>query len=208
MARLYIANCTAQNCVIYYRMTVKKDGTPDPQAQFRPLPLRQELRLGTQIVLGGDLHLEQIKVIVEQLERQGLVSVENLKTGKVQRRQRITWLYDIDKAVPATAIRDAAAHNSSVLIQAGAAFRQRAAIAAQSKVLNATPNAAGPTLGEVAPPTEFSVALEQEEDGTPSIGKRLDEGYFISEEGGAPPTDGSEAIGKRGKPPRHKAKAA
>jgi len=174
MSRLYIANCTKQNQMIYYRLDFNNRGEPEKNARFQPAK-QQEIPPGRQIILGGDFHPTQIEDIVQQLVPYGLIGVTD-----VPRQKKVApFVFNVDKPVPADIMRNVSHINSEVQIEEGKLRRQKAAIAVNDLV---TQRVAAEFLnqGVTDEPTQnLSLAIEQEEQ-SENGEKRIAEGFKVS----------------------------
>lgn len=131
MARLFVANCTAHNQIVSYRVDFVPEGQTVSVA--RRAPRFQPIPSGRQVALGGDLDVGQIKEIVEQLNVFGMVGVVDLR-GKLP--GFIPYLFDIDKAIPKALIKRVVDHNKGVQILEGQARRRKAALAANDALIS------------------------------------------------------------------------
>lgn len=143
MTKLYIANCTKQNQRVMFRMDFDNNGGPVDNPRFRQAK-HQDVFMGRQVVLGGDLHMVQIQSIVDQLSVFGLQGEKDIKRLPPI---IVPYIFNIDKPVSAESIDFVLKHNEGVLRTGGQARLQESAIAA-SQVL---PDAA-----------QFEVSVEQD----------------------------------------------
>lgn len=126
--KMYLGNCTQQNQVIFYRLP----GIPSPR--------QQEVRIGTQIQIAGELTPEQIDSIVNQLRPYGMVRVDEIDRTK----PFIGMCYQMDKPIKIELIMRAIEHNKIVLTERGQRIRQEAAVATTQTIeqqLAGTPGA-------------------------------------------------------------------
>ena len=112
MAKLYIANITKHRNEFTFR--VPESNRP------RTVPIAS----GEQMVVANEAP-EVIRSIVDQHAQYGLTHVADID----RTRAFIGLCYDIDKAIPVTAIRRGAQHNDSQLEKMGAELRKQAAVA-------------------------------------------------------------------------------
>lgn len=157
MSRLFIANVTRQNQVVYYRLDFNPDGTPNLNRHFQPAKRSPAIAPGRQIPIGGDLHVTQITSIVDQLNRFGMAGAN--ETGRLN--GFTPYLFNIDQPVPVNAIRAAVRHNDGIRIKEGNVRRENAAVAAAS----------------VAKTEDFTVEIEQEPG--ESEGPTLEQGFHV-----------------------------
>lgn len=168
MAKLHIANCTQQNHHIYYRLDVMADGERSSIQRFNPPKKSPLIKAGQQIVLGGDLHPNQVTELIDQLNRFGMAGVADLpRLGGVTQ-----WLFNIDVPVTSSQIRSVMQHNAGVLARDGRQRREAAAVAAGHVV-----QAAG--IDDHIETKKFEVTVEQIEDENTS-GPLIGEGYKVA----------------------------
>lgn len=166
MPRLFIANCSKQNQVAYYRLDYSPDGNIDPRAAQRLLPRSIPIPKGRQVSL--DLAtLEQVKDVITQLTRMGMQGTVDLARlpNKV-----VPYLFNIDKAVTADQIRHVLQHNDGMLVEDGAERRRLLAVAAN----------------EVAQSRSFEMSVEQQEQSEAGE-RRIEEGFRIDTTAEPPP---------------------
>jgi hypothetical protein len=127
---LYIANCTRQNQIIFYRLDFNADGMPRSQDGVQPK--HQAIQPGKQAPIGGDLsHISQADSIVAQLRPFGCAAV-----SEINRLNKFTpYIFDVDKPVSADAIRKVFNHNQGILSRNGAEIREMSAIAASEAIV-------------------------------------------------------------------------
>jgi hypothetical protein len=192
MSRLYVANVTKQNCIVFYRLDYDRDGNPVGGTIFRP-PTQQQIPSGRQVPLGGDLHSNQIASIILQLQKYGLVNEDELKRC----RGKITWVANVDRPVSAESIRYANDHNDGLKMNEGALRRRKAAVAASSLVQTAVAGQEAPQ----PPLQEFELSYEQEEQSEAGE-RRVEEGFRVpvadSAAPGGPPAETPRG-GRRGR---------
>lgn len=171
MTDLYIANCTAQQQVICFRM----DFTPKGEKiDFKPHTQR-EIRAGQQVCI-RDLHIEQAETIRQQLEPFGLLSV-----SEISRAKGVTPLiFNVDKQVKADQIRAVINHNTGVLIIRGKVRRQNAAMSIYDIVNNTVAKQlAEQQMPVPEEPTDLDVEFEQVEQSEAGE-RRIEEGLRVS----------------------------
>lgn len=112
MPKVYIANVTAQNHEINFRL---------PESR-KPLSLK--ITMGQQRLV-GDLSPPEIEAMVEQLGPYGLVEL-----GQDGKREKISYLYNVHAPVPASAIQKVYDRNRGLLREEGTKRRQESAVAA------------------------------------------------------------------------------
>jgi hypothetical protein len=174
MTKLYIANPTRQRQVVCYRLDFDRAGEPEMHRRFQPAR-QQDVEPGRQVQLGGDMHMTQITDIVEQLARYGLIGVVD-----VSRMQgKVTYIYNIDRPVPADVMRRVIAHNESVMVEDGRLRRMRAAVATNEIVQQTVSQQFAERGIEEAPSDRTTVVFEQEERSEAGE-KPIAEGYKVS----------------------------
>lgn len=167
--KLYIGNCTRQRRVVYYRLDFNMDGSIDANQRVRSLK-QVTVEAGKQVICGGDLHLNQIQSIMDQLTPVGGVGVEQL--GRLP-KHTISFLLSIDKQIPARSFYDVHEHNKAILKGEGDTRRQIAAVGANAIVerhIDATVNKFEVELEQMAPNADEPVP-----EGKPlAFGARID----------------------------------
>lgn len=182
--RLYIANCTRQTMQLHYRLDFQNDGEIDPRRQAQQAK-QQTIGPGRQEVIGGDLHLNQIQDIVDQLEKYGLRAVKEIPELKTtvrkldpNSRATVPMVFNVDRNVPLDAIKTVMSINSNIQVGQGVERRRRAAVAVPEIIQNrVNEEFAQAGLSETATDnvqTAFE-QLEQSEAGE----KTIAEGYKI-----------------------------
>lgn len=128
---LYIANCTRQHQIVFYRLDFNADGMPRSQDGVQPK--HQALAPGKQAPIGGDLsHISQANSIVDQLRPFGCAAV-----SEINRLTKMTpYIFDVDKPVSAEAISKVFDHNQGILARNGAQLRESSAIAASEAIVD------------------------------------------------------------------------
>ena len=168
--RLKVANCLPQQQQVFYRLEYNFFGEPDAGDRFRTAKSINVLA-GRQVVVGGDLHEQQVKSIIKQLEVYGAIDISQM--GRLPRAV-VPYLVSIDKDVPAKLIADVFKHNKGVLSSEGRKRRETAAVVANEAVENA--------VQAQAKLQTFEVEIEQQdpEPGEPDpVGNRLTEGLRV-----------------------------
>lgn len=185
--KLYIANCTRQNQELYYRLDLDDEGARE--TQFRPAN-KQPIAPGRQVLVGGKAFLmTQVESIIKQLSVHGMIAVMEVPRA----RNKAPYVFNIEKPVPESIIRDVMDINAGVLTVDGQVRRKQAAVAVNdlvSSTINEQFAAHGiPKEAKQTVDVEFE-QLEQSEAGE----RRIEEGYRVRE--GAPEKRG------RGRPPK------
>lgn len=156
--RLYVANCTKTNAVLAYRLLEVKNA------------LSQPVEAGQQIMLAKpDLNMIQIQHFLEQMRVYGLYVADEL--GAIDKAALICWLAQIDKPLKGDKIQRALVHNNEALFNQGLGFRKAAAIAANNRINQYSPHAAG-TM-------EITIQEESESNNSVTGDKLVAEGYRI-----------------------------
>lgn len=116
--KMYIANATKQKFDFMYRL---------PETTGLRV---QNIPIGGQIQITGELLPIQVDAIIEQHAKYGMVSVD-----EVDRSKSFTGLcYSIDKPIPVSKIMTAVRLNTDVLQERGRQIRQEAAIAENNRI--------------------------------------------------------------------------
>ena len=184
MSRLYLANCTRQNHVVCYRLDYDNGGNlKDINRRFEPAK-QQDIPAGRQVQIGSDFHIRQIEDIVDQLSTYGLIGVVDVGRHKANdlknlRSGVVPYIFNIDKVVPADAIRTVMAYNANILIDDGRLRRQRAAVASNEMVQTAVAHQFLDKGIDATPSKTLDVSFEQEEQ-TEAGEKTISEGYKVS----------------------------
>lgn len=156
--RLYVANCTKTNAVLSYRLLEVKNG------------LAQPCEAGQQILVAKpDLSRPQIDHFLEQMRPFGMYVTDEL--GGIDKGALIYWLAQMEKPMKMDKIQRALAHNEAALFAQGKGFRQAAAIAANNRINQYSPHAAG-TM-------EITIQEESEGNSSPTGEPLVAEGYRI-----------------------------
>lgn len=126
MSKLYIANCTAQRQSFMYRL-------PETSGSGEMGGMRvQDIEMGQQIVLSGDLNKFQIDSVVQQHAKYGLIAVD-----EVDRTRGFTGMcYSVDKPVPVSKLLYVIDGNRKALDLRGKQMRTEAAVAVNQQVEN------------------------------------------------------------------------
>lgn len=171
MPFLYLANCTKQREIVYYRLDIKNNGAENDLRRFQPARSTPIISPGRQVAIENrDLHPDQITSIVEQLTAYGMV--EQLEIGRLPRAV-VPYVFNVGAPVQAETIRVVDAHNTGVLRGEGHQRREAAAIAAQGAL-----QSEASTIN--IPNATFEATIEQE-DAPENDEKRVEEGYRIVE---------------------------
>lgn len=174
MARLYVANVTRQNRIVFYRLDFNLPGVPSVSYGGRYAPPKQQtIASGRQVAIGGDLNEDALKELMRQLDLAGAVGTTDVPT--LHRRQRPNFIYNIDRPVPSKIMERVYQHNRGVLSAEGHQRRVNAAMAAQEGLMSRLDDTQG-----TRKPDEFVVEYEQLEDAEGSQSKALGEGVVVS----------------------------
>ena len=175
--KLYIANPTRQTQVVCYRLDYNKNGELQESDRTRFQPARQQdIAPGRQIQLGGDMHITQIEDIVDQLKPYGIVGVVDIpQLG----RKVVPYIFNIDRPVPAEAMRKVQNSNAAVLIEDGRDRRARAAVASNEIVQNTVEHQFLENGIDQKPSDKIAVGFEQL-DQSEAGEKTIAEGYRVS----------------------------
>lgn len=192
MAKLYVANPTRQRQVVCYRLDFNREGEREELRRFRPAR-QQDIEPGRQMPLGNDMHQAQITDIVEQLARYGMIGVVDVP----RMSGRVTYVYNIDKPVPAEVLRKVIAHNEQVMIADGRDRRMRAAVATNEIVQSTVANHFAQQGIDQKPTDRTAVTFEQQEQSERGE-KTIAEGYRVTPE--APTRPRPKSRGKATKP--------
>jgi hypothetical protein len=159
--KLYVANCTAQAQSLNFRMV---------EGRGRGFST-QNIAMGQQVQLAGDLNLPQIDYIVGQLGIYGMRRVEELDGI----RHYVPLVYSIDKHVPAKLMEQIIQFNRGLLKERGSMLRREAAIATSHGMR---------ALGLPQAADNVSLSIEEEKGGTMDHGgdEPLAEGFRMTRE--------------------------
>jgi hypothetical protein len=138
--KMFIANCTKQVVSFIYRL-------PEVSASRQ-----QQIEIGGQIQISGDLTKIEVDAIIEQHTKYGLVAADELDRSK----PFIGLCYSIDKPVRVGKVEQAIEHNDKVLEQRGAQTRKESALAVASQVEQNSPGGL----------TALEMTVEQEKPGS------------------------------------------
>lgn len=173
--RLYVANLSAQRVSFNYLV-------PDEQGALTGGGYRtQDIPLGMQVAISGDLTQKQIDYIIKKHRKYGLVTHTEIRDQK----DFTGTCYSIDMPVPRIAIADGLKLNLAVLTERGRQYRQEAAIAVSNAMETQLQESGRPEgLRELA-----MEVVEEEPRGGYQSEKPLGEGVLVSraENGQGPP---------------------
>lgn len=178
--KLYVANCTGQNFVVYTRVDYSVDDQGNRVGDQRSLPPRmQEVLARAQIQFGGELLPAQMTDIVQQLESTFCaVHADQIRTAKAKGQVKMLWQQD--KPIPAAIMKDVYLHNVAHLSADGANRRRTLALVADRTMLDITG-----AIDGVKPPAIMEVefeAAEEEDEFAPGL---VEEGYRVKRSGAA-----------------------
>jgi hypothetical protein len=166
--RMYVANATAQHHLFIYTLPENRK------------PLRQPIPPGGQIVLAGNLTDADVKHIVEQQEKYGLVNAYDALGSKSQKKFH-GLCYAIDKQITSSRIEALARGNHGVLDEMGKQIRKEMAIVSNERVMEALDGQRKLGLGLEKEVTvgEFDLAVQQDVRETDEIASKdaIGEGF-------------------------------
>lgn len=197
--RLFIANPTRQTQVVHYRLDLDEAGGRNPNSRFQPAR-QQEVRPGRQVQLGGDMHLDQVNEVIDQLKIYGIIGVVDTKRLKAAdlnnlRRSVVPYIFNIDQPVPAEAIRTVKDHNEALLVRDGGKRREKAAVASSDLIQKTVAQQFAEAGIPAEPSNRQTFGIEQEEQS--EAGERpIAEGFRIDPNAPAPKGKGKGG-GKR-----------
>ena len=116
--KMYVANTTHQVQDFQYRL-------PDSLKIYK-----QEIRIGGQIAVPGDITRNDVDFIVNQHAMYGLVDVKEID----RTRNFFGLCYSIDKPVDVERVKYAIIHNNEVLVERGKDLRKEAAVAVNNAI--------------------------------------------------------------------------
>jgi hypothetical protein len=171
--RLFVANLTAQKLVFAYVM-------PDEDGKRNGSGHRtQDIPMGGQVMVSGDLTQQQIDVIIKHHRKYGMLSASEVAD---RRASFAGTCYSIDRPVAGVEIKNGIEHNIAVLAERGKQYRQEAAVAVNNALeLQLQEQGRPEGLRELA----MSV-VEEEPSGGYRTAKPLGEGVIVSRDGDAP----------------------
>lgn len=153
--KMYVANCTQQRQSFMYRV-------PETNGSGMMGGMRvQDIEIGGQTALSGDLNKFQIDAIVSQHARYGLVAVDEID----RTRGAFTGMcYSIDKPVPVNKLLYVINANRGVLDLRGQAIRKEAAVAVNQQVESQM----GDSVSGARPPQleKLEIEVQEEKQGT------------------------------------------
>lgn len=123
---MFVANCTNQVQTFIYRL---------PEI---PAPRTQEIGIGRQVKLSGDLTQQDIDAVVAQHAKYGLKSVAEVEQRSNGRAQVFVGLVYSDKPISVEKVRRALLQNHNVLVERGRDERKAAAVAANEAIQQQT----------------------------------------------------------------------
>jgi hypothetical protein len=177
--KLYLANCTRQRQTIFYRL----DFNNDQSTQAKVQALKQVVvEPGKQAIVGGDLPLQSIQTIMDQLKPTGGVGVEELNRLP---NTTVAYLLSVDKQITARQILQVHNHNTMVLTDVGNKRKRDAALVTNQMVEKAIESQT----------RNFELEIEQLPPGPdeePAPGKPIEQGFRVTRrEGESKPPRGS-----------------
>jgi hypothetical protein len=161
--RMYVANCTQQRQIFMYRVPEEGSGMMGGMRV-------QDIEIGQQVPLSGDLNKFQVDSIVQQHARYGMVAVEEID----RTRGAFTGLcYSVDKPVPVSKLLYVINANKSVLDLRGQEIRKEAAVAVNQQVET---QMEGNVSGAKPPQLEkLEIEVQEEKSGNGPAHKPMDE---------------------------------
>lgn len=174
MARLYCANCTGQNFVVYTRVDYSVDENGNRAGDQRSLPPRmQEIPARAQIQFGGELYPTQMTEIIKQLEETfGAVHADAIRTAKARGHVKMVWQQD--KPITAAVMKDVYEHNVGYLSEDGVKRRKTLALVADRTMADITG-----AIPDVKQSAVIEVEFEADEDEDPDAPGLVGEGYRV-----------------------------
>jgi hypothetical protein len=176
MANMYVANATKHNYIFLYR------------ASGRGTPTAQEIPIGTQIKVSGDLTPDDIEGIILQHERYGFMEVNRFNSplfGGI--------IYCVGTPIPEAKLKKAILKYQEILDEKGKVIRKEGAIAVsnviEKEIIGEDNNAMKLTNLEMS--VEEDPPKEGSREGHPDL---FSEGIQVLR---VPPTEGSNVRGLR-----------
>lgn len=145
MPKMYVANCTQQNQIFSYRVK----GSPSPR--------QQEIPIGGQIQLSGELSVEDIEYVVQQYGKYGFAAVNEID----RTRPFVGICFSLDKPISRDRIRQLLAHNEGVLVKLGKKIREEAAVALHEQAVMANEGPLRGDIGNEGAGLEVSISEEE-----------------------------------------------
>lgn len=173
--KLYVANCTGQNYVVYTRVDWSVDENGNRAGDQRSLPPRmQEIPARAQIQFGGELYPTQMTDIVGQLEQTFCaVHADAIRTAKANGRVKMVWQQD--KPITLAVMKDVYEHNVGYLKEDGVQRRKIAALVADRIVSGVTSE-----YQDVKQPALMEVEFESDEEEDADAPGAVEEGYRVA----------------------------
>ena len=159
LGKLWIANCTMQTRIFFYRLDFIEPGTVrNRKPSYRQL----EIASGSQGFI--EINVGNADEVVGQLCHEGAIEAKELpRTPGL-----VPYVYSVDKKVPPSIIKDVHAHNTGLKIMEGRERRKLAAVGAAQAIAKFTGN-------EVP---EIKVDMEQL-DVSENDEERIEEGFQV-----------------------------
>src|SRR5581483_11991526 len=156
---LYVANCTMQNAILYYRTRFNDDGTVKDENRRFEAPRQMPIASGRQVPFGQrKMHMSQAMEIIGQLSKNpGLCDAEDVK----KTREKVPFVFNLNKPVPLDVMKLATDRNAALLREEGSLRRKRAAVAVNDLVVHAAAAEAARTGREEMEPPNVKVSFEQ-----------------------------------------------
>lgn len=174
MPDLYVANCSQQNQIVYFRRNFSAKGSP--VQTFTP-PTQREIAPGHQVKILAGEPMDTVDSVTEQLRPYGLIGVTDIPRAK----DVVPYIFNVDRPVTKTQIMQVMDHNTRVKIMDGKVRRQKAAVASNDLVTNTVANELArqglppESMPDTAGTTVEFEQLEQSEAGE----KRIEEGIHV-----------------------------
>ena len=164
---MYIANCSSQNVDFIYRM---------PRT---PAPRMQNIPIGRQIKISGELTAPDIEMILKQHAKYGLIHI-----SEIDRTRPYAGLCWSEKPVSVERLKRQWLHNQGVLTERGKGYRQAAAVATMEQINESSGNTALKSLEmsveevptEAKPETDFAEGVRVTNDAEETGGKGTTKG--------------------------------
>lgn len=184
--KLYVANCTGQNFVVYTRVDYSVDENGNRAGDQRSLPPRmQEVPARMQIQFGGDLFPGQMTEIVQQLEATfAAVHADAIRTAKAKGHVKMVWQQD--KPISAAVMKDVYEHNVGYLSADGVRRRKTLALVADRTMSDITG-----AMQDVKPSAVMEMEFEADGEEDPDVPGLVAEGYRVPRSTETPPKRGT-----------------
>lgn len=167
MTFMFVANASLQRHEFIWRMMGQ---TKERRLTIQPM---------SQVRLVDDLQPEDVAHIIEQHEKYGFLSVDDVRRGAVKKKKFTRLCYSMGSFIPSTTIETLFRTNMTALDDQGKDLRQETAIASNNAVIRELDSQRQQSNleGEVR---NFELTIQEETNGTDDTADVVAEGYRVN----------------------------